>query len=279
MAYDNYTIEDSLNAMSDRYKAQAMLPVSSGSESSDYSFLPQYNTGSYGTPQKQMSLKEQFGSSLTPSGGGMSSMYSSGKSYADYPTVPMPRLMPIEAPTLTAPELPTYTAPERDEKRVNALQTKAAAPGLTRLRRGLERGIQSTRSIDNPTERKFQLSGMLESYGMNLGDIISKADMTGLNEYEKEYSTQIDQAKTRFQTNVQQAMSDTSVSNQNLMTQYQQQLADRNAMFALQSQAFSKQPISRQAQSYADSIKNPLGNFGDRSFVNSGNGLSRLSFR
>lgn len=262
MAYD---INDSLNAMSDRFKTQAMLPAAStpSGDSSPYSFLSQYSPSVSGKTQTAPSFEENYGSSITQPGRGMSSMYGSGKSYADYPTVPMPQLMPIEAPTLTAPELPTYTAPERDEKRRDALQTKAAAPGITRLRRGLERGIQSTRSIDNPTERKFALSGMLEEFGLNLGDIISKADMTGLSEYEKEFSTQLDQAKTRYGAEVQGAVTDASVANQNLMNQYQQQLADRNAKFALESQIFAKQPISRQASSFKDA----------------GTGLSRLSFR
>lgn len=250
MAYD---VEDSLQSIADESLARAM--IGSNTKTADYSFLPQFNTRSVGTPQKQLTLEEQFGSSLTPSGRGMSSIYSTGKSYADYPTVPMPQLTPIETPKLTAPDLPEYTAPERDEKRLSALQTKAAAPGLTRLRRGLERGIQSTRSIDNPTERKFQLSGMLESYGLNLGDIISKADMSGLNEYEKEFSTQLDQAKTRYQADISEATTRAGIENQNLMNQYQQQLADRNAMFALQSQIFAKQPISRQAAAYSNKGK------------------------
>jgi hypothetical protein len=254
---DSYNIDDSLRAISERSLQRAMIPAASSpsGDSSPYSFLSQFDGGGVSTPGQgpAPSFEDYYGSSVTPQGGGMSSMYSSGKSYADYPTVPMPQLGQVTAPTLTAPELPTYTAPERDEKRRDALQTKAAAPGLTRLRRGLERGIQSTRSIDNPTERKFALSGMLEEFGLNLGDIISKADMTGLSEYEKEFSTQLDQAKTRYGAEVQGAVTDTSVANQNLMNQYQQQLTERNAKYALESQIFAKQPISRQAQSFKDS--------------------------
>jgi len=264
---DNYTIEDSLHRIADESLARAM--VSGSNQSQDYSFLPQVSgVKVVGTPQRQMSLEEQFGSSLTPSSGGMSSIYSTSRGYADYPTIPMPTLSPIETPTLTAPELPTYTAPERDEKRLQSLQQKAAAPGLQRLRRGLDKGIQSTRSIDNPTERKFHLSGMLEQYGLGLGDIISKADMTGLNEYEREYATQLDQAKTRYGADVHEATSKASVENQNLINRYQQELADRNAMFALESQLFGKQGIQKIAEAYKD--------------ANTGlsrTGLSRYSFR
>lgn len=248
---DLYNTDESLYRMADESLARAMI---GSDKSADYSFLPQVSPGYkvVGNAPVAPTFEQNYGSSIGPAGGGMSSIYGSSKSYADYPTVPMPTLTPVEAPKLTAPVLPEYTAPERDEKRRQALQTKAAAPGLQRLRRGLDKGIQSTRSIDNPTERKFQLSGMLESYGLNLGDIISKADMTGLNEYEKEYSTQLDQAKTRYGADVQEATSKASVENQNLINQYQQQLADRNAMFGLQSQIFAKQPISRQAQSFKD---------------------------
>ena len=176
---------------------------------------------------------------------------SSSGGYANFPTVPYPTLKPIETPTLSSPDLPVYTAPERDETRRDALQTKAAAPGLTRLRRGLDKGIQSTRSIDNPTERKFQLTGMLEEYGLNLGDIISKADMTGLKEYETEFATQLDETKTRYGADVTGAMSRAEVGNQNLMNQYQSELADRNAMFGLQSQLFGQQGIQKQAEAFA----------------------------
>jgi len=257
----NYGLQQSLQRIHEDLKAVPQY------DTSQYSFLPQYSASPTvsRTIGSQPEPQTYFNAPRTPFGsGGLSRSTSSGGGirsggYADFPTVPMPTLSPVETPTLTAPELPEYTAPERDEKRIQALQQKAAAPGLARQRRGLERGIQSTRSIDNPTERKFHLTGMLEEYGLGLGDIISKADMQGLNEYEREYATQADQAKTRYGAEVTEAMSAAEIANQNLMNKYQQELADRNAMFGLQSQIFGRQGIQKQAEAFAGQGGSPGG--------------------
>lgn len=171
----------------------------------------------------------------------------SGGGYSPYPTVSMPTLDPIDAPTLTAPTLPTYTAPERDQGRLEFLQRKATAPMVSSLRGGLQSGITSTRSIDNPNARKHALRGMFEGFSRGLGDVTRSGDVAGLGEYNQEFAADVDEARTIYGRDTQQSINEAATANQNLMAQYQQQLADRNALFGIRSNVFMNQPRRNQA--------------------------------
>ncbi len=185
----------------------------------------------------------------TSFGGGYGGGSGGGGFGGGYPQIPMPRLSPVTTPTLTNPTLPTYTAPERDPGRVKALQRKAFAPGLSALRGGVQSGITSTRSVRNPVARKFALRGLMSGFSEGIGRIKPGADASGLNQYEREFGSQVEEARSRHATATQQAIGTASTANRNAMMQYQQQIADRNTTYQMLAQMFAAQPLRRQAQS------------------------------
>ena len=102
------------------------------------------------------------------------------------------------------PNLPEYNAPEYDERKVDALAQKKAAPELNRLRQLTQQAMAKT--YENPNVQRMTVRQALAGYGTGLGGIMAGAQSAATNEYGKVYSATVQAALTNYQANVNATM-------------------------------------------------------------------------
>lgn len=84
----------------------------------------------------------------------------------------------------------SYIPPAYDYERINALTQKYAAPGVSRLKRGLSEALMTGTYLDNPAARALVSGRALESYGAGIGEVTSGAGRLAQSTYGQEYGAQ-----------------------------------------------------------------------------------------
>ena len=77
--------------------------------------------------------------------------------------------------------------------------------------------------------RHYLSQASMEGYGEGLGEVTSRADIIGMNEYEKEYAPLLDESKTNFGVASTNAMNQANIENQMALGKYS---ADQQAELA-----------------------------------------------
>lgn len=113
-------------------------------------------------------------------------------------------------PTMARPELgeaPEYAAPEYDEDKVRSIAQRIAAPAIMRQRRDMLAAVaQSGRYFGNPIARAEATRRALRAYGLGAASTLAQSESAARSQYQQEYSTQVNEALTNFQTLLQDRM-------------------------------------------------------------------------
>lgn len=102
------------------------------------------------------------------------------------------------------PTIDPYKTPEWDWSRIAALQQEQMAPGLSKLRRGLQN--ISSQYYANPAERAMAYREAMGGYGEGLGGIQAGGQRAALGLYSPQYQSQLEQAKINWQTKQQESI-------------------------------------------------------------------------
>ena len=106
--------------------------------------------------------------------------------------------------------MPSFNLPEYDEREVEKLSQRHAAPGMRKLRDTV-RGIQRE-TYDNPNVRALTLRQALSGYGLGLSQVLSGARKTAGAEYGARRREDIGAQTMKYQTDVNTMMAQYSAA-------------------------------------------------------------------
>ncbi len=102
------------------------------------------------------------------------------------------------------PNLPEFHMPEYDEREVEKLAQKKAAPEVSRLRQVTQQALSHT--YDNPNVAKMTMRQALAGYGAGLGNIMGNAQGAAASQYDRRFSATTQAALTNYQAQTNMAM-------------------------------------------------------------------------
>jgi len=94
-------------------------------------------------------------------------------------------------------ERPTFKAPRFDERRLQSLTRRFAAPGEARIQRGLQQGLISTRR-DNPNLQAKLQEGLITGFGDASAANFAQAQRGGFQQSNVELGLQGEEARANF---------------------------------------------------------------------------------
>lgn len=124
-------------------------------------------------------------------------------------------------PDLPTFNMPTYTAPARNEARVSELVQKAGAAGTSKLARGLGSAISKTMGAPDSPMKREMMKNAITGYGEGVDKVMSGAQQTGLQQYDREYRAQEDAARMNYQGQAQSALAKYQGENDRINKMYE----------------------------------------------------------
>lgn len=124
-------------------------------------------------------------------------------------------------------DYPEYDAPDRDEDRIRKLTAMNAAPGLRALRSQIQAAQNKT--YRNPTMKRLTLRDALAGYGQGLESVLAGAKNAGLQEYDREYASEVDEYKTNYSSDISRRNQLYSTATEDAWKEYQSAYQTWNA--------------------------------------------------
>lgn len=112
----------------------------------------------------------------------------------------------------SAPEPIPYLAPLPDYNRINFLTQGTAAPGVRKLRMGLNRALQEATRAENPNVAGKMRGEALTGYGGGLESIYGGARRGAMELYAPEYAATAEQERLNWEAKNKQGLLDYSAS-------------------------------------------------------------------
>lgn len=230
------------------------IPGRPGSgEATRYGTGPNDWTWAYGSPNDMR--KKTYGGSGGSSRGG-----SAGGSYWDprY-AIPAPTWQTLKAPTAPQFKAIEYAPPEEDKSIYAKTRAQEAAPGLRASRQAVTDALMMSRNLENPNARGQVTRGAIEGYGQNVEGTMARASSAGRAEAARKRAEQLNLYNSKYQTLSQENMLNYQNKLNEMMMDWGESQAKRNAEYQLQAQAFGGQPQAGKAMAYNPKLQSSWG--------------------
>jgi len=174
--------------------------------------------------------------------------------------IPAPKFQALTAPTAPQFTAIPYAPPEEDPNVAKKVRREESAPGLRASRTAVNDAILASRNMENPNARGQVTRGALEGYGQNVEGTMARAGAAGRAEAARKRSEQLNLYNSKYQTMSQENMTNYTNKLNEMMMNWGEKQAGRNAEYGLQAGAFGKQPLAGQALSYNRGAESLYGN-------------------